>query len=100
MRIFKSIQYQSLLLSLLANLFFIPGIVHTAQLVVPYEEIVQTADLIFIGTVENQSCRFNESHTMIFTDVSFKDIIILHATDKSVQKGLPINQANVCRWLC
>jgi len=53
---------------------------------VPFEEAAQTADLIFVGTVEKQQFRVNEKNTMVFTDVDFTDINIIHATERSVQK--------------
>ncbi|MFC2169645.1 CFI-box-CTERM domain-containing protein [Acidobacteriota bacterium] len=53
----------------------------------PFEEIAQSADLIFIGTVEGQEIRINELGNMILTDVFFKDIDIIHATEQSVQKN-------------
>jgi hypothetical protein len=71
-------------------LILIPSIIHATPILVPLEEIVQTADLIFIGTVDKQHSRLNELLTMTFTDVYFQDIVIIHATDRSVQKGLPV----------
>jgi fibronectin type 3 domain-containing protein len=53
---------------------------------VPFEEAAQTADLIFVGTVEKQQSRLNEKNTMIFTDVDFTNISIVYATERSVQK--------------
>ena len=90
MKKFKFMRFHFLFLSLLIIPVFIPSIVHTAQIMVPFEEIVQTADLIFIGTVDKQHSRLNELHTITFTDVYFQDIVIIHATDRSVQKGLPV----------
>jgi hypothetical protein len=51
-----------------------------------FAEIAQTAHLIFIGTVTKQNCRWNEKHTMIFSDIYFKDIDVIHSTEFSVQK--------------
>jgi hypothetical protein len=59
------------------------------HLTVPFEEIAQTADLVFIGTVENQECRFNVARTMIFTDVTFGNIEIIASTKRSMQKASP-----------
>jgi hypothetical protein len=73
-------------------LILIPSIIHATPILVPLEEIAQTADLIFIGTVDKQHSRLNELHTITFTDVYFQDIVIIHATDRSVQKGLPVIQ--------
>ncbi len=53
---------------------------------VSFNEVAQTADLIFIGTVVDQGCRLNDRQTMVFTDVFFDDISILHATVGAVQK--------------
>jgi hypothetical protein len=52
-----------------------------------FEEIAQSADLIYMGTVEKQISRFNEKG-MIVTDVYFKEVTIIHATDRSQQKDL------------
>jgi hypothetical protein len=63
--------------------------VHTAsaeQLKLSFAEIAQTADIIFVGTVAEQSTRMNEKRTMIFTDVTFKDIQVINATTQSVQR--------------
>jgi hypothetical protein len=56
------------------------------QLKLAFEEVAQSADLVFVGTVEKQNARINESKSMIFTDVVFKDIMIVSATERSVQK--------------
>ena len=39
------------------------------QLRLSFEEIVQKADVVFVGTVVTQSCRFSPNGKMIFTDV-------------------------------
>ncbi|MFC2169561.1 hypothetical protein ACFLRM_03195 [Acidobacteriota bacterium] len=52
----------------------------------PFEEVAQSADLIFVGTVEMQQSRINELGNMILTDVFFKDIEVVFATERSVQK--------------
>jgi hypothetical protein len=49
-------------------------------------EVAQTADLIFVGTVESTSCRLNNQRTMIFTDVVFGDVRTVHASQNSIQK--------------
>ena len=54
---------------------------------VPFREIVHTADLIFIGTVDRQECRLNEGSKFIVTDVFFREITVLHATLNSRQAG-------------
>ena len=51
-----------------------------------FAEVAQTADIVFIGTVSQQSTRMNDKRTMIFTDVTFKDIRVIHATPQSVQR--------------
>ncbi|HJR09476.1 MAG TPA: hypothetical protein VJ842_19600, partial [Pyrinomonadaceae bacterium] len=53
----------------------------------PLEETAQNADLIFIGTVAKQTYRLNDAKTMIFTDVLFRDIKVLHGTNRSKQKA-------------
>ena len=60
------------------------------QLKLSFTEVAQTADLIFIGTVSEQRTRLNDKRTMVFTDVLFKDIQIIHATEQSAQKSLPV----------
>jgi hypothetical protein len=57
------------------------------QLKLSFAEVAQTADLIFIGTVSEQSSRVNDKRTMIFTDVVFRAIQIVHATARSTQKS-------------
>jgi hypothetical protein len=62
---------------------------HTAsaeQLELSFAEVAQTADLIFVGTVSQQSTRMNDKRTMIFTDVTFKDIQVVQANAQSVQR--------------
>lgn len=63
------------------------SITHAQQLKLSLEEIAQKADLIFVGTVENQTARVNKEQTMIFTDVLLKDIRVVYGTKKSIQKG-------------
>ncbi len=58
-----------------------------SQIQITFEEMAQSSDLIFIGTVDSQSARFNDRKTMIFTDVLFRDVQLIHATGKSVQRG-------------
>lgn len=41
-------------------------------------EIAQTADLIFIGTVKDQHNYWNSNHTVIFNDVHFTNIELIH----------------------
>ena len=46
-------------------------------------EIAQTADIIFIGTVTGKPCRFSPKGTMIFTDVVFEDIQLIHMSGRA-----------------
>jgi|GEM_PF-4200878 len=50
-------------------------------------EIAQTSDAIFVGTVEKISCRWNEKRTMIFTDVFFRSIEWVHFSENAKQKN-------------
>ncbi len=73
-------------IGVLASVIFLLDVIGApAQLKVPFAEVAQTADLIFIGTVEKQSSRFND-RKMIVTDVFFTKIEIVHATERSAQK--------------
>ena len=74
---------------LLVSLLFVTGTAFNQQLSLPFEEVAQSSDLIFIGTVERQISRLNDQNTMIFTDVFFKEIVIIHASARSVQIKLP-----------
>jgi hypothetical protein len=74
----------------LLSLLLLAGVPRPAlasQLQITFEEMAQTSDLIFIGTAGSQSARFNDTKTMIFTDVVFRDIQLIHATSKSVQRS-------------
>lgn len=51
-----------------------------------FEEVTQGADLIFVGTVERQVCRSDGPSKMVFTDVFFTDIDVIHASVRSVQQ--------------
>lgn len=62
------------------------NLAYPMQLKLSFEEVAQTADLVFVGTVEKQNSRLNEKHTTVFTDVSFKDVVVVHATNQSVQR--------------
>lgn len=57
------------------------------QLRLSLDEISQSADLIFIGTVQSQSSRYTDARTAIQTDVIFRDIREVHSTEKSRQRG-------------
>ncbi len=65
------------------------GAARAMQIKLSLEEIAQTADLIFVGTVTHQETRLNDQKTMVFTDVTFRDIQVVHATEKSVQRSAP-----------
>jgi hypothetical protein len=60
--------------------------VRANEIKVPFAEVAQTANLIFIGTVESQSARMNDNRSMIFTDVTFADVEVVNATSLSKQK--------------
>jgi hypothetical protein len=53
----------------------------------PFAEVAQNADLVFIGTAAKQESRFNAQQSLIFTEVLFEDIHIVHANKPSVQKS-------------
>ena len=42
-----------------------------------FDVTVQAADLIFIGTVKDKTCRYNTKGNMIFTDVMFEQIELI-----------------------
>jgi len=50
------------------------------EAVASFAELVQTSHLIFTGTVIDQTCRWNDKNTMIFTDVIFKNIYIVYSS--------------------
>ncbi len=52
----------------------------------PFAEVAQSADIIFLGTVERQESLFNEQQTSILTEVLFTDTVIIHATGQAVQR--------------
>ncbi|MCK4764062.1 MAG: hypothetical protein KAW12_17820 [Candidatus Aminicenantes bacterium] len=54
----------------------------------PFAEIAQSADIIFAGTVESRDSYFNPQQTLIFTEVIFSDISVVHSTNRSAQKNL------------
>jgi hypothetical protein len=73
----------------LLSLLLLAGVPRPAlasQIQITFEEMAQSSDLIFIGTADSQSACFNDRKTMIFTDVLFRDIQLIHATGKSVQR--------------
>ncbi|MFQ6092289.1 MAG: hypothetical protein ACE5OR_06345, partial [bacterium] len=65
----------------------VPQNVSGLQIHLSFEEVAQTADLIFVGTAAQESCWVNQQQTMIFTDVLFEDISLVHAKRSSLQKG-------------
>jgi hypothetical protein len=56
------------------------------EMKVPFAEVAQTANLIFVGTVESQAVRMGANGNMIFTDVTFADVEVVNATSRSKQK--------------
>ncbi len=55
---------------------------------ISFQEVAQTADLIFVGTVTGLDCTAEQTSKMIFTQVHFGDIQVIHATVRSVQAAL------------
>jgi hypothetical protein len=55
---------------------------------VSFEEVAQTADLVFVGTVAGMDCVKEGTAGMIFTHVNFSDTRIIRAADRSVQGRL------------
>jgi hypothetical protein len=53
-----------------------------------FEEVAQTADLVFVGTVAGMDCVQEGTAGMIFTQVSFSGIQVIRASDRSVQGRL------------
>jgi hypothetical protein len=54
------------------------------ELAVPFEEIAQTADLIFVGTADGGRSFLNDGKTMIFTEIDFTEIEVIHASKNAV----------------
>lgn len=52
---------------------------------VSFAEMAQTSDLIFVGTVESQSCRMKDTGSMIYTDVTFTNVETVGAAGRSKQ---------------
>ncbi|MDY0297455.1 MAG: hypothetical protein RB296_09070 [Acidobacteriota bacterium] len=55
-----------------------------SQLKLEFAEVAQSADLIFVGTVDRMETRFNPQGTFIITEVFFRDIMVIHSTQRSV----------------
>jgi len=51
-----------------------------------FKEVANSADLVFVGTVDRLETRFNSQGTFIITEVYFRDIVMVHGTHRSVQK--------------
>lgn len=65
-------------LSLVLSLLFICGRAHaTLVQALALEEMIDAADLVFIGTVESVEARWNSDRTGVFTFVTFKDLDLL-----------------------
>jgi len=72
------------------------GASQAMYITVPFPSLVQKSDLIFMGTAQAQTCRWNAARTMIFTDVLFDDIKIIHANDSArqrLQASITVSQA-------
>lgn len=54
------------------------------------EDVAQTADLIFVGTVDEIACLPGSDMSMIATEVTFRDIEVIHAREESVQREASI----------
>ncbi|MBI5376569.1 MAG: thrombospondin type 3 repeat-containing protein [Candidatus Schekmanbacteria bacterium] len=52
-----------------------------------FDEIVRSADIIFAGTVSEMACRVGPKRNTIVTDVTFKDIALVHKK-KTVKKDI------------
>jgi len=63
------------------------SVAYGLQLKLSLDEISQTADLIFIGTVQSRSSRYTDARTAIQTDIVFRDIQEVYSTEKSRQRG-------------
>jgi hypothetical protein len=74
----------ALLAFALLTLLAIPA--SASQMALSFAEVAQNADLIFVGTVSSQSCRFNATRTIIFTDVAFENVELIHASTTARQK--------------
>src|SRR3712207_3859482 len=60
---------------------------HHAQ--IPFAEVAQSSDLVFVGTVVSQTPRVNDAGSMVFTDVTFVDVEIVNASGRSRQQAAP-----------
>jgi hypothetical protein len=65
-----------------------PPVAQASYSHISFEEVAQTADLIFVGTVAGKDCATNGSAKMVFTHVHFADIQVISATGRSGQSGL------------
>ncbi|NCC55947.1 MAG: hypothetical protein EOM11_10820, partial [Erysipelotrichia bacterium] len=78
----NQLKYAKVLFILLISSASLYGQVPKLQI----NEIAQEADLIFIGTVEQQQCRKGVNNKIILTDVTFKEIEVIYSTPESLQK--------------
>jgi hypothetical protein len=62
--------------------------VNASYVSVPFEEVAQTADLVFVGTVAGLDCTGEGPSGMIFTQVHFADIQVVHTSARSIQARL------------
>lgn len=72
-------------LSFAAAIILSSGIGVAQQPKLGIDEIAQSADLIFIGAVQRQETRWNDSRRMILTDIYFGDIVQVAANARAVQ---------------
>ncbi len=79
-----------ILFTLTACLFISSRITNAVHLNLSFEEIAQIADMIFIGSVQKQNTRLGDMKKMVFTDIHFEDVVIIHATNRSVQRDSSI----------
>jgi hypothetical protein len=77
----KSVLHATLFLILIGPFSDIEA--RATQFALSIEDIAQTADIIFAGTVVGKPCHFNHKRNMIFTDVMFEDITILYKSADS-----------------
>ena len=62
------------------------GVLASSQLHLTFTEVAQSADLVFAGTAERMESRFNPQGTFIITEVFFRDIQVVHSTQRSIQR--------------
>jgi hypothetical protein len=64
-------------------MFYYPPPLIGMQLHLSFYEMIQKADVIFMGKVVDQQNRYGPNHKMIFTDVHFDTIDVIYSNKKS-----------------